>query len=143
MDTHQRIQKLTEEILSIIPQYEAEVSGGRKKWPVSIKKRILELCRLGVGPGKIEEITGIAYTTQLKWGKEANLPVRGLKRGKKKKFHEVSLVPTTVVGSPKPTTVVTSKTTKEVIKITTPGGVTMEFTDPKLALKLFKSLRGA
>ena len=139
MDNHQRIQQLTEEILNIIPQYEAEVSGRRKKWPASIKKRILELCRLGVGPGKIEEITGIAYTTQLKWRKEANLPVRDLRRGKKKKFHEVALVPTTVVGPSKPTTVVTSK---ETIKITTPEGVRVEFTDPKLALKLIKSLRG-
>lgn len=140
MDNHQRIQQLTEEILNIIPQYEAEVSGGRKKWPASIKKRILELCQLGVGPTKIEEITGIAYTTQLKWRKEANLPVRDLRRGRKGKFHEVALVPTTVVGSSKPTTVVTSK---EMIKITTPEGVRIEFTDPKLALKLLKSLRGA
>lgn len=143
MDNLQRIQQLTDEILNIIPQYEAEVSGGRKKWPASIKKRILELCQLGVGPGKIEKITGIAYTTQLKWRKEANLPVRDLRRGKKKNFHEVSLVPTTVVGSAKPTTVITSKVTTETIKITTPEGVTIEFTDPKLALKLFKSLRGA
>lgn len=144
MDTQQRINQLIEEILSIIPQYEAEVSGSRKKWPASIKKRVLKLCQLGLGPKKIEETTGIAYTTQLKWRKEAGLPIRDLKRGKKGKFHEVSLVPTTVVDKPESTTVVgLPSEKKETITVTTPEGIKVEFSDPKVALKIIRALRSA
>ena len=39
-------------------QYLEEVGrGGRKPWPKSIQSRIIELCRSGIGAGKLSELT--------------------------------------------------------------------------------------
>lgn len=140
MDRLSRVQELIKEIQSIIPQFEAEVRGSRKTWPVSVKDRVLELCRLGLGPKKITDLTGIAYMTLLLWRREAGLPVGRNKRQPSEGFHSLTVVPTmvvgtTVVGEPKPSV----KSSK--ITLTFSNDLKVELSNIDDALTILKGLR--
>ena len=52
-------------------QYREEIPGGRKAWPKSIKDRVVELHRLGMGSTAIANATGITYFTIHNWKKRS------------------------------------------------------------------------
>ena len=59
--------QLVSEIRQISSQYEQEVPGGRRRWPESIRSRVLALGRLGVAPSKVGDLTGIPRATVFLW----------------------------------------------------------------------------
>lgn len=67
-------QQLVSEILEISAQYEKEVPGGRRRWPESIRSRVLALGRLGVTPSQTSELTKISRATVYLWCRK--LPTR-------------------------------------------------------------------
>lgn len=60
-------QQLVAEIQQIAAQYEQEVPGRRRRWPESIRSRVLALGRLGVTPTKIAGLTDISRATVFLW----------------------------------------------------------------------------
>lgn len=86
----EKSKQLIDEICQLREQYLEEVGrGGRKPWPKSIKSRIIELCRSGIGAGELSELTGVPYHSVLPWRREAGL-VRA-KVGKKDPFHALTV----------------------------------------------------
>ena len=63
----ERSSNLLNEIQQLIEQYKAEVPGGRKAWPESIKQRAMELRTTGMSFHEMSKQTGIAYHTLLSW----------------------------------------------------------------------------
>jgi hypothetical protein len=83
----ERVATILNELKQICEQYKSEVPSRRRAWPQSIKKRILELRRLGVGASSIAEATLIPIQTIYSWqnGKSDDgtfLPVPVVKRKK-------------------------------------------------------------
>lgn len=62
-----KVTILIEELTQICEQYKSEVPSRRRAWPQSIKKRIFELRRLGIGAGAIAEATQIPLQTIYSW----------------------------------------------------------------------------
>lgn len=64
-----RAEELIAEIKQIKEQYENEVGAGkRRSWPLSIRDRVWELKRLGVGSWRrVSEQSGVPYHTILNW----------------------------------------------------------------------------
>lgn len=60
-------EAILKEIQEITAQWQAEVPGGRKTWPRSIRERVVELYRLGMSAKAVADATGIAYYTVLNW----------------------------------------------------------------------------
>lgn len=58
---------LFSEINQMREQYVAEVGKGRRKWPRSIKERVLKLVDLGLRRRQIAERTGVPYETVCQW----------------------------------------------------------------------------
>jgi hypothetical protein len=61
------IESLLSEINQMREQYVAGVGEGRRKWPRSIKERILKLIDLGLRMRQIAERAGIPYETVCQW----------------------------------------------------------------------------
>lgn len=62
-----KIASLIDELTQISEQYKSEVPSRRRAWPQSIKKRIFELRRLGVGASRIAAATKIPIQTIYSW----------------------------------------------------------------------------
>jgi transposase len=113
--------KLIEQIRNIKDQYEAQVTGRHKQWPLAIKERIKALADTGIKVRVIAEQTGISYHTISSW-------VHG---PYKKPFREIAVVDTSrrpVTVAKKSTTVTVTKkpstvtNTKKVVTVKTPDG---------------------
>lgn len=66
-----RRDELLRDIREMTAQYRAEIPGGRKAWPKSIRENVLELIRLGMKASAIAEATGLTYFTIHGWKKRA------------------------------------------------------------------------
>jgi hypothetical protein len=66
-----RRDELLQDIREMTAQYRAEIPGGRKAWPKSIREKVLELSRLGMKASAIAEATGLTYFTVHGWKKRA------------------------------------------------------------------------
>ncbi len=64
-----RTDDLIRDIKEMTAQWRAEVPGGRKAWPRSIKERVRELYALGMGSTAIANATGLTYYTIHNWKK--------------------------------------------------------------------------
>lgn len=66
-----RRDELLQDIREMTAQYRAEIPGGRKAWPNSIREKVLELSRSGMKSSAIAEATGLKYFTVHGWKKRA------------------------------------------------------------------------
>jgi hypothetical protein len=64
-----RQEALLKDVREMTAQWRLEVPGGRKAWPKSIRDRVLELSRLGMGSTAIAKATGLTYFTIHAWKK--------------------------------------------------------------------------
>lgn len=92
----ERVATLLNELKQICEQYKSEVPSRRRAWPQSIKKRIFELRRLGVGASSIAEATAIPIQTIYSWSSRKSdsgtfLPVPVVKRKKAVKSPTVTV----------------------------------------------------
>lgn len=113
--------ELIAQIRHIKDQYEAQVTGKHKQWPLAIKERIRTLVNSGVKVRFIAESTGISYHTLSSW-------VSG---PYKKSFREIAVVDSpkkavtvpqksaTVAVAKKPRTVTD---TRKMVTVKTPDG---------------------
>jgi hypothetical protein len=62
-------QQLINEIQQIAQQYDREVPGQRRRWPESIRSRVMALGRFGVPAHRIAELTTIPKATVFLWFK--------------------------------------------------------------------------
>lgn len=85
-------QNLIDEIKDLIRQYRSEVGGGGgKAWPKSIKDRVLQLHEQGLSCKQIGQVTGISYHTALNWRHQLGRVQKKSLRGKKSKFHALTV----------------------------------------------------
>lgn len=61
------IEALFSEIVQMRVQYVAEVGSGRRKWPRSIRERVLRLVDLGLRMKQIAARSGVPYETVCQW----------------------------------------------------------------------------
>lgn len=94
-------QQLVAEIRQVTLQYEQEVPGKRRRWPESIRSRVLALGRLGVTPTKIAGLTNISRATVFLWCRR--LPRRAQLQPKGAGFIEVQSSPTVRLETVSPT----------------------------------------
>ena len=92
-------QQLVAEIRQVALQYEQEVPGKRRRWPESIRSRVLALGRMGVTPTKIAGLTNISRATVFLWCRK--LPRRTQNKGAG--FIEVQPSPTVRLKTVSPT----------------------------------------
>jgi hypothetical protein len=120
--------QLVAEIRQISEQYEQEVPGGRRRWPESIRSRVLALGRLGVSPSKIAGLTGISRATVFLWCR--NLSGGRVRRSARSSFVQLPVSPTVEQTSLSPTvrlsTPVTPRDEHRVAMIA-PDGFRFEF----------------
>ena len=75
-------EQLISEILEIMKQYENEVSGTGRRWPKSIRVRVVELVTQGVRKSEISKRTKIPIATLHSW-------FRGRSPGRKARFVQI------------------------------------------------------
>ena len=120
-------QQLVAEIRQISVQYEQEVPGRRRRWPESVRCRVLALGRLGVSPTKISELTAISRATIFLWC--SKLPGGGRRQGPRgPDFVQLPVGPTVGHVSGSPTVGLTSYHREEPrVSLTAPNGFRFEF----------------
>jgi len=102
-----RADELLKDIREMTAQYREEIPGGRKAWPKSIKDRVAELHRLGMGSTAIANATGHTYFTIHNW-KKRNPEFRALAIAKP----AAAALPATVPNKNQSTATVTVTTAK-------------------------------
>lgn len=121
-------QQLVAEIQQISAQYEQEVPGGRRRWPESIRSRVLALGRLGVPPSKIAGLTGISRATVFLWCRK--LSIGRARRSPRSDFVQLPVSPTVEQMSLSPTVRLPGSVTpreENRVSIIAPDGFRFEF----------------
>jgi hypothetical protein len=136
----EEIESLLSEINQMREQYVAEVGGGRRKWPRSIKERVLKLIDLGLRLRQIAERTGVPYETVCQWKYQRD--------HKPEAFHSLPVV---VERKQKPSITNAGTVTapanqitqnEKPISIRTPDGYWIRAWSPEAAVLVIRSLRG-
>jgi len=133
-------ESLFSEIVQMRVQYVAEVGLGRRKWPRSIRERILRLVDLGLRLRLIAERSGVPYETVCQWKYQ-----RSQRAGA---FHSLP-----VVAEPKNEGAITNAGTVTVpaneiaknerpVTVRTPDGYWIRTWSPESAALVVRSLRG-
>jgi hypothetical protein len=136
----EEIELLISEVVQMREQYVDEVGGGRRKWPRSIKERVLKLVDLGLRLRQISEQTGVPYETVCQWKYQ---------RGQKSEaFHQLPVVAT----RPRAATITNAGTvtapaneimnSEKPISIRTPDGYWIKTWSPESAALVLRLLRG-
>lgn len=132
--------ELLGEINQLLTQYRAEIPGGRRAWPESIKNRVMELRKHGLNCTEISQQAGIPYFTVLKWQKERKNPgfdlvnVVPARRGERRKVATVTVASRRLIAAAVSTATVT---------VTTPKGIRIEGINPEQLFELVARLEGA
>ena len=118
-----RREELLKDIREMTAQYRAEVPGGRKAWPKSIKDRVMELSRMGMRTTAIADATGLTYFTIHGWKKSGA------------GFHALA------VAKPATVTVPIKTQPTATVTVTTGNGLRIEGISFEQALVLAEKLR--
>ena len=133
-------EQIISEIIQIKNQYEAQVTGEHKQWPLAIKERINAVAKSGLKLKVIAEKTGISYHTISSWI-HGSYP--------KPAFREIAIVETKKLLPPKKSAAVTVKkkpssvtVTKKTVTVTVlmPSGCRIEGLPIDELAEFFKKL---
>ncbi len=118
-----RAEDLLKDVKQMVAQWRDEAPGGRKAWPKSIRDRVLELSRLGMGSTAIAQATGLTYFTIHGWKK------------RRPEFRAVAIAKSATVTVPMPTKNIATVT------VTTAKGLKFEGITFEQALVVAKEMR--